>query len=71
MVPPPPPPVYIASVARTPLGQFQGSLSSLSATQLGSIAIKGELRPLHYRLDVLGLSSAPKALKWTGIGSLT
>ncbi|KAK7431175.1 erg10, acetyl-CoA C-acetyltransferase [Neonectria magnoliae] len=35
------PPVYIVSVARTPIGSFLGSLSSLSATQLGSTAIKG------------------------------
>ncbi|KAG5964491.1 erg10, acetyl-CoA C-acetyltransferase [Claviceps cyperi] len=35
------PPVYIVSAARTPIGSFLGSLSSLSATQLGSIAIKG------------------------------
>ncbi|KAG5926194.1 erg10, acetyl-CoA C-acetyltransferase [Claviceps africana] len=35
------PPVYIVSAARTPVGSFLGSLSSLSATQLGSIAIKG------------------------------
>ncbi|ATY62567.1 acetyl-acetyltransferase [Cordyceps militaris] len=35
------PPVYIVSVARTPVGSFLGSLSSLSATQLGSVAIKG------------------------------
>ncbi|KPM45891.1 Acetyl-CoA acetyltransferase [Neonectria ditissima] len=35
------PPVYIVSVARTPIGSFLGSLSSLSATQLGSAAIKG------------------------------
>ncbi|KAK1764895.1 putative acetyl acetyltransferase [Phialemonium atrogriseum] len=34
------PPVYIAAVARTPVGSFLGSLSSLSATQLGSHAIK-------------------------------
>ncbi|KAK7718574.1 erg10, acetyl-CoA C-acetyltransferase [Diaporthe eres] len=34
------PPVYIASVARTPVGSFLGSLSSLTATQLGSHAIK-------------------------------
>ncbi|KAJ9132998.1 Acetyl-CoA acetyltransferase [Pleurostoma richardsiae] len=34
------PPVYIASVARTPVGSFLGSLSSLSAIELGSIAIK-------------------------------
>lgn len=33
--------VYIVSVARTPLGCFQGGLSSQSATQLGSHAIKG------------------------------
>ncbi|CAM1504670.1 Fc.00g022610.m01.CDS01 [Cosmosporella sp. VM-42] len=35
------PPVYIVSVARTPIGSFLGSLSSLSATQLGATAIKG------------------------------
>ncbi|KAJ4287312.1 erg10, acetyl-CoA C-acetyltransferase [Kalmusia sp. IMI 367209] len=34
------PPVYIVSAARTPTGMFLGSLSSLSATQLGSHAIK-------------------------------
>ncbi|KAK0660480.1 putative acetyl-CoA acetyltransferase [Cercophora samala] len=34
------PPVYIVSVARTPLGSFLGSLSSLTAIQLGSHAIK-------------------------------
>ncbi|KAL1982302.1 hypothetical protein VTN96DRAFT_1460 [Rasamsonia emersonii] len=34
------PPVYIVSSARTPVGSFLGSLSSLSATQLGSHAIK-------------------------------
>lgn len=34
------PEVYIVSVARTPLGSFQGSLASLSAIQLGSHAIK-------------------------------
>ncbi|KAK8203619.1 acetyl-CoA acetyltransferase IB [Phyllosticta capitalensis] len=34
------PPVYIVSAARTPVGMFQGSVSSLSAVQLGSHAIK-------------------------------
>ncbi|KAI1491770.1 acetyl-CoA acetyltransferase [Biscogniauxia mediterranea] len=34
------PPVYIVSAARTPVGSFLGTLSSLSATQLGSHAIK-------------------------------
>ncbi len=35
--------VYIVSGARTPIGSFLGSLSSLSAPQLGSIAIKEAL----------------------------
>jgi acetyl-CoA C-acetyltransferase len=35
--------VYIVSVARTPIGAFNGSLASLSAPQLGAIAIKGAL----------------------------
>ena len=32
--------VVIASAVRTPIGSFQGALSSLSATQLGAIVIK-------------------------------
>jgi len=32
--------VYIISATRTPIGSFGGALSSLSATQLGAIAIK-------------------------------
>lgn len=35
--------VFIISAKRTPLGSFGGSLSSVSATELGSIAIKGAL----------------------------
>ena len=41
--------VVIVSVARTPIGSFLGSLSSVSAPKLGSIAIKGAL-------DKIGLS---------------
>lgn len=37
------PPVYIAASARTPVGSFLGSLSSLTAPQLGSHAIKAAL----------------------------
>ncbi|SPO02281.1 probable acetoacetyl-CoA thiolase [Cephalotrichum gorgonifer] len=37
------PPVYIVSAARTPIGSFLGSLSSLTAVQLGSHAVKGAL----------------------------
>ncbi|MFO1518993.1 MAG: acetyl-CoA C-acetyltransferase [bacterium] len=33
----------IVSAARTPIGAFQGALSSLSASQLGSVAIKAAL----------------------------
>jgi len=35
--------VYILAALRTPLGSFGGKLSGLSATELGSIAIKGAL----------------------------
>lgn len=35
--------VYIIAAVRTPLGSFGGSLKSLSATQLGAVAIKGAL----------------------------
>ncbi|SIS96288.1 acetyl-CoA C-acyltransferase [Belliella pelovolcani] len=35
--------VYIVAAVRTPLGSFGGKLSGLSATELGSIAIKGAL----------------------------
>lgn len=36
-------PTVIASAARTPLGSFQGGLSSLSAPQLGSFVLKAAL----------------------------
>jgi acetyl-CoA C-acetyltransferase len=35
--------VYIIAAVRTPMGSFGGSLKSLSATQLGAVAIKGAL----------------------------
>ena len=35
--------VYIVAAVRTPIGSFGGSLSSISATALGGIAIKGAL----------------------------
>jgi len=37
------PPVYIVSATRTPIGAFLGSLSSLSAPQLGATVIKSAL----------------------------
>jgi acetyl-CoA C-acetyltransferase len=36
--------VYIISAIRTPIGSFGGALKSLSATQLGAVAIKGALQ---------------------------
>ena len=36
--------VVIVSAVRTPVGKFQGGLSSLSATQLGAIAVKEAVR---------------------------
>jgi len=39
--------VVIVSAARTPIGSFLGSLSSLSATQLGATAIKGALDKIN------------------------
>ena len=39
--------VFIVSIARTPEGSFGGSLSSFTATQLGSIAIKGALSKIN------------------------
>lgn len=39
--------VVIVAAARTPIGSFMGSLSSLTATQLGSAAIKGVLDQIN------------------------
>ena len=39
--------VVIVSAARTPIGSFMGSLSSLSAVQLGSAAIKGAMDKIN------------------------
>ena len=38
--------VVIVSAARTPIGSFMGKLSSLTAAQLGSIAIKGAMEKI-------------------------
>ena len=37
------PPIYVVSAARTPIGAFLGSLSSLRAPDLGATAIRGAL----------------------------
>ena len=38
--------VYIVSAVRTPIGSFGGSLTSLTATQLGAIAVKGAIHKI-------------------------
>ena len=39
--------IVIVSYARTPIGSFLGSLSSVSATKLGAIAIKGAIKKIN------------------------
>ena len=39
--------VVIVSMARTPIGSFLGSLSTVPATQLGATAIKGALQKIN------------------------
>ena len=51
--------VYIVSAVRTPMGSFGGKLSSIPATQLGSIAIKGAIdkagiNPVHVNEVLMG-----------------
>lgn len=39
--------VFIVSAARTPMGSFMGSLSTVPATQLGAAAVKGALEKIN------------------------
>lgn len=43
--------VVIVSAVRTPMGSFGGSLSSVSATRLGGVAIKGALEKVSLSAD--------------------
>ena len=43
--------VVIVAAVRTPIGSFMGSLSSLSAVQLGAVAIKGALNKINFPKD--------------------
>ena len=45
--------VYIVAAVRTPIGSFGGTLSSLSATALGGIAIKGALEKVGLSKDLV------------------
>lgn len=71
--------VYIVSAVRTPIGSFGGSLSSLSATKLGSIAIEGAIEKAGVSKEIIdevlmgnvvsaGLGQAPARQAAVGAG---
>ena len=45
--------VVIVSAVRTPIGSFMGSLSSVTAPQLGAIAIKGALNKINLNANLV------------------
>jgi acetyl-CoA C-acetyltransferase len=45
--------VVIVSAARTPIGSFLGSLSSVPAPKLGATAIKGALEKINLSPDLV------------------
>ncbi len=45
--------VYIVSAVRTPIGSFGGSLSKVSATKLGAVAIKSAIEKANINADVI------------------
>lgn len=72
--------VYIVAAVRTPMGSFGGALKDISATQLGSIAIKGALAKAKLSADQvedvlmgsviqanLGQAPARQAAKFAGL----
>ena len=76
--------VYIVSAVRTPIGSFNGALSSVSATKLGAAAIKGaldkiKLNPTEVQQAYMGcvlqgnLGQAParQAAKFAGLPNET
>jgi acetyl-CoA C-acetyltransferase len=75
--------VYIISAVRTPIGSFGGSLSALTATQLGAIAIKAAVERAGispedvqeiYMGNVLsanlGQAPATQAARYAGLGDI-
>ena len=47
-------PIFIAGMARTPMGGFQGELSSLSAPQLGAAAIRAAVARSGVKVEAVG-----------------
>jgi acetyl-CoA C-acetyltransferase len=71
--------VYIIAAVRTPIGAFMGGLSTISATELGSIAIKGAIEKSNLPIDLVdevfmgnvlqaGLGQAPARQAALGAG---
>jgi len=71
--------VVIVSAARTPIGSFLGSLSTIPATKLGSTAIKGALEKINLKPEMVdevlmgnvvqaGLGQAPARQAALGAG---
>ena len=56
--------VFIVAAARTPIGGFLGGLSTIPATQLGSIAIKGALEKGNIKPELIDevIGSAKKVI---------
>ena len=72
-------PIVIASAARTPIGAMQGQFSSLSATQLGAVAVKAAVERAGLSADAIeevimgcvlpaGLGQAPARQAALGAG---
>jgi acetyl-CoA C-acetyltransferase len=49
-----PAPIYIVGAARTPIGSFLGSLSTLAAPRLGAVAIEGALGRARVAPELVG-----------------
>lgn len=71
--------VYIIAAVRTPIGAFMGGLSTISATELGSIAIKGAIEKSNLLINLIdevfmgnvlqaGLGQAPARQAALGAG---
>jgi len=71
--------VYIIAAVRTPIGAFMGGFSTISATELGSIAIKGAIEKSNLPIDLVdevfmgnvlqaGLGQAPARQAALGAG---
>src|SRR3954462_10317563 len=71
--------VVISSFARTPIGSFGGALSSLSATQLGAVAVREAVRRAQTPVEAIdeivmgcvlaaGLGQAPARQAALGAG---